>query len=61
MGMRIVLPEYRLAPEHVFPAALDDGLKAFRWLRTQGYEASDIILSGDSAGGALSCHRAGTA
>lgn len=53
MGMRIVLPEYRLAPEHVFPAALDDGLKAFRWLRTQGYEASDIILSGDSAGGGL--------
>lgn len=53
MGMRIVLPEYRLAPENVFPAALDDALKAFRWLLRQGYKASDIILSGDSAGAGL--------
>lgn len=53
MGMRIVLPEYALAPEHMFPSALDDGLKAFRWLLQEGYEASDIILSGDSAGGGL--------
>ncbi len=50
---RIILPEYRLAPEHPFPAALDDALKAYRWLLAQGYAASDIVLSGDSAGGGL--------
>jgi len=50
---RIILPEYRLAPEHPFPAALDDALKAYRWLLAQGYAGSSIILSGDSAGGGL--------
>ncbi len=50
---RIILPEYRLAPEHPYPAALDDALKAYRWLLAQGYAGSSIILSGDSAGGGL--------
>jgi acetyl esterase/lipase len=50
---RIILPEYRLAPEYPFPAALDDALKAYRWLLAQGYEGSSITLSGDSAGGGL--------
>jgi len=53
LNMRLVLPEYRLAPEHPFPAALEDALKVYRWLLDQGYPASSIILSGDSAGGGL--------
>jgi len=52
-GMRILLPEYRLAPENPFPAALDDALAVYRWLLGQGYEARNIIVSGDSAGGGL--------
>lgn len=50
---RIILPEYRLAPEDPFPAALDDALKAYRWLLAQGHAGSGIILTGDSAGGGL--------
>lgn len=53
LKLKVLLPEYRLAPEHPFPAALDDALKIYRWLLTQGYKSSDIILSGDSAGGGL--------
>jgi acetyl esterase/lipase len=49
----MLLPEYRLAPEHPFPAALDDALKAYRWLLSQGIEPKDIVISGDSAGGGL--------
>jgi epsilon-lactone hydrolase len=53
-GMRVLFPEYRLAPEHPFPAAIDDVLAAFRWLRTdQGVSASSVAVAGDSAGGGL--------
>jgi monoterpene epsilon-lactone hydrolase len=53
-GMRVLFPEYRLAPEHHFPAAIDDALAAWRWLRTdQGLNASSIAVAGDSAGGGL--------
>jgi monoterpene epsilon-lactone hydrolase len=53
-GMRVVFPEYRLAPEHPFPAAIDDVLAAWGWLRTdQGLSASSIAVAGDSAGGGL--------
>jgi len=53
-GMRILFPEYRLAPEHHFPAAIDDVLAAWRWLRTdQGLSANSIAVAGDSAGGGL--------
>lgn len=52
-GMRILLPEYRLAPENPFPAALEDALSAYRWLLAQGYASTDIIVAGDSAGGGL--------
>ncbi len=48
-----LLPEYRLAPEHPFPAAVDDAVAVFRWLVSQGYGADDIVVSGDSAGGGL--------
>jgi epsilon-lactone hydrolase len=47
------LPEYRLAPANPFPAALEDALKAYRWLLAQGTDPRDIVLSGDSAGGGL--------
>jgi epsilon-lactone hydrolase len=53
-GMRVLFPEYRLAPEHHFPAAIDDVVAAWRWLRTdQRLGASSIAVSGDSAGGGL--------
>lgn len=44
---------YRLAPEHPFPAALDDALAAYDWLRQQGVAAASIVFAGDSAGGGL--------
>ncbi len=50
----LLLPEYRLAPEHPFPAALEDALKTYRWLLGQGFQPKNIIISGDSAGGGLS-------
>jgi monoterpene epsilon-lactone hydrolase len=53
LKMNLLLPEYRLAPEHPFPAALEDALKAYRWLRAQGHKPGDIIVSGDSAGGGM--------
>jgi epsilon-lactone hydrolase len=53
-GMRVLFPEYRLAPEHRFPAAIDDVVAAWRWLRTdQGLDAGSIAVAGDSAGGGL--------
>jgi epsilon-lactone hydrolase len=53
-GMRVLFPEYRLAPEHPFPAAIDDVLTAWRWLRTdQGLNARSMAVAGDSAGGGL--------
>lgn len=54
LNMNVLLPEYRLAPEHPFPAALEDALKVYRWLLAKGHQPADIILSGDSAGGGLS-------
>ena len=52
-GTRAFMPDYRLAPEHPFPAALDDALAAYRYLRGQGIEAGNIVTAGDSAGGNL--------
>jgi epsilon-lactone hydrolase len=53
-GMHVLFPEYRLAPEHPFPAAVDDVLAAWRWLRTdRGLSERSIALVGDSAGGGL--------
>ncbi len=52
-GMRVLFAEYRLAPEHHFPAAIDDVLAAWRWLRGQGLDAGSLAVAGDSAGGGL--------
>jgi epsilon-lactone hydrolase len=52
-GMRVLFAEYRLAPEHHFPAAIDDVLTAWRWLRGQGLDAGSLAVAGDSAGGGL--------
>jgi monoterpene epsilon-lactone hydrolase len=53
-GMRVLFPEYRLAPEHPFPAAVEDMQAVWRWLRDQGVPAGSVALAGDSAGGTLS-------
>jgi monoterpene epsilon-lactone hydrolase len=50
---RAMMIEYRLAPEHPFPAALEDALASYRWLLSQGYEPDKIAIVGDSAGGGL--------
>ncbi len=52
-GQRALVIDYRLAPEHPFPAAIEDALKAYRWLLAQGTPASSITVAGDSAGGGL--------
>ena len=50
---RVVMPDYRLAPEHPFPAAHDDCLDAYRGLVTGGADAAHVAVSGDSCGGLL--------
>jgi epsilon-lactone hydrolase len=53
-GMRVLLVDYRLAPEHPFPAGIDDCFTVYRWLIEQGYTERPFALAGDSAGGSLS-------
>lgn len=52
-GVRVLLPEYRLAPETPFPGANDDCLGMYRWLLRRGIGADQIVIGGDSAGGCL--------
>ena len=52
-GVRVLAPAYRLAPEHPYPAALEDALESYRYLLSKGYEGEKIALCGESAGGGL--------
>jgi len=52
-GCRVLLLDYRLAPEFPFPAAVEDAVAAYRWLLAQGYPARGLAVAGDSAGGGL--------
>jgi monoterpene epsilon-lactone hydrolase len=52
-GCRALNVDYRLAPEHPHPAAVDDALAAYRWLLDQGIAPRNVAISGDSAGGGL--------
>ncbi len=52
-GFRVFSLDYRLAPEHPFPAAIDDTLRAYRALLDSGQDSSSIVFAGDSAGGGL--------
>jgi len=52
-GARALVLDYRLAPEHPFPAALEDSMSAYRWLLAEGTPANRICIVGDSAGGGL--------
>lgn len=51
-GLPVFVVDYRLAPEHRFPAAADDVEAGYRWLLANGYQAHDVVIGGDSAG----CH-----
>ena len=53
-GCTVIVLDYRLAPEHPFPAAVDDAIAAYRALLAEGFAPSRIAISGDSAGGGLS-------
>ena len=52
-GVKTLLYEYRLAPEHPFPAAVDDSVSVYDWLLDSGYKAQNILIAGESAGGGL--------
>ena len=50
---KVLLIDYRLAPEHPFPAAVDDAAAAWRWLLQQGFAPNHLAIAGDSEGGGL--------
>jgi acetyl esterase/lipase len=52
-GVTTLLYEYRLAPEHPFPAAVDDSVMVYQWLLDSGYRPENIVIAGESAGGGL--------
>jgi len=52
-GARVLVLDYRRAPEHRFPAAFDDAVVAYHWLLGQGHDPAAIAVAGDSAGGGL--------
>lgn len=52
-GCSVLTPDYRVAPENPYPAALKDALASYQWLLDRGYYGEQIIVAGDSAGGGL--------
>lgn len=52
-GASVLSLDYRLAPEHRFPAAIEDGCAAYRWLLEQGFAPANVAIAGDSAGGGI--------
>jgi len=52
-GVKMLLFDYRLAPEYPFPAAVEDCINAYNWLLGKGYKNTDIVVMGESAGGTL--------
>jgi acetyl esterase/lipase len=52
-GLSVLTPDYRVAPENPFPAALEDAVASYQWLMDRGWFADQIIVAGDSAGGGL--------
>lgn len=52
-GCNVLTPDYRVAPEDPYPAALDDAVASYQWLLEKGYFGDQIVLAGDSAGGGL--------
>jgi acetyl esterase len=61
-GCAVIAPDYRLAPEHKFPAAIDDAVAAYRWLAAEatglGIDPARIVIAGDSAGGNIAASAA---
>jgi acetyl esterase/lipase len=52
-GTGVLVPDYRLAPEHPYPAAVEDAVRAYGWLLDTGVRPEDGVVAGDSAGGGL--------
>ncbi|MCM1283862.1 MAG: alpha/beta hydrolase [Muribaculaceae bacterium] len=52
-GCNVLIPDYRVAPENPYPAALKDALASYQWLLEKGFYGDQILLAGDSAGGGL--------
>ena len=52
-GADVLTPDYRVAPEHPYPAALEDAITGYNWLLQAGWQEHEIVVAGDSAGGGL--------
>lgn len=52
-GCSVLTPDYRVAPEHPYPAALEDAVASYQWLLERGWSGEQIVIAGDSAGGGL--------
>jgi acetyl esterase/lipase len=52
-GVQVLSVDYRLAPEHPYPAAIEDAICAYQWILAQGIPACSLVIGGDSAGGGL--------